>query len=136
LRANLSAASFASVPELAKKTRSAKEQETSVAASCAAGAVWYRLLVCASSAACDASAVCQPMSLWPRQLTAMPEVKSRYSFPDSRIEKTASPPETGRRAFRVVQQAALAVREDNLRARVRLHNAASIVRLFTGVSRS
>jgi hypothetical protein len=41
-RANLKAPSFASAPELQKKTRSAKDDATSLSASCSPGAVRKR----------------------------------------------------------------------------------------------
>ena len=80
MRVNLIAASFASVPELLKNTRSAKLLSTSVRARCAPGALRYRLLTWQSSAACADSALCHPKSLCPKAFTAMPAVKSRYAL--------------------------------------------------------
>jgi len=80
LRANLMAASLASVPELAKNTRSANDVSTSVRASAGPGSLRYRLLTWHSLPACSRSASCHPWSLWPSTFTAMPAVKSRYGL--------------------------------------------------------
>ncbi|GFH11130.1 hypothetical protein HaLaN_06573 [Haematococcus lacustris] len=45
------------------------------------GAVWYRLLVCASLSACSTKAEAQRGSLCPSAFTAMPAAKSMYSRP-------------------------------------------------------
>ena len=139
LRANLMAASLASVPLLQKNTRSAKLFSTRLRARRAPGTVRNRLLVWHSRPAWSRRARCQPSSLWPSAFTAMPAVKSRYALSEAakaggcegmQGKVGTQPQATGDappRTVRVVQHAALAPREDDRRAGVGVHHILLVV---------
>ena len=77
LRANLSAPSLASVPELAKKTLEKwRELSTSWRASRSGSHVCRMFDTCCTLAACCAMTPATPASEWPSAFTAMPPKKS------------------------------------------------------------
>jgi hypothetical protein len=77
-RTSLSAASFASVPELQKNTRaSARSRASSFSASRTAGSCTNRLLVCAILPTWAVTAPTMAGWAWPRAETATPPIRSR-----------------------------------------------------------
>lgn len=141
LRANLMAASLASVPLLQKNTRSAKLLSTRLRARRAAGAVRNRLLVWHSRPAWSRRARCHPSSLWPSAFTAMPAVKSRYALSAAVKAQGASGapcgvgtqphagPANPTRTVGVIQHAALAPDKDHRRAGVGVDDVLLVVAL-------
>src|SRR5215813_9890168 len=81
LRASLMAVSLASAPELPKNTRSAKECSQRSWASCACWGMWKIFDTWRRVAACSRSVPTTLGWLWPRAVTEMPPVKSRYILP-------------------------------------------------------
>jgi hypothetical protein len=100
LRTSFRAASFASAPELQKKTDEPNDRSTSRSASRFIGAFQYRFETCISRPACSWTAATTRGWQWPVLQTATPDRKSRYSTPS---ESTSTHPEpdansTGKRA--------------------------------------
>jgi hypothetical protein len=91
LRTSLSAASFASAPELQKNTVEPNERAVSRSASRTIGAFQKRLETCMSRAACSWIAATTCGWQWPVLQTAMPERKSRYSVPSTSTRTQPSP---------------------------------------------
>ncbi len=83
-RVSLSAASLASVPELAKKTLpSAPRSDRSRSASATCGSVAKKLDTCPSVESCSVTADTSAGCAWPSAFTAIPPSRSRYSRPSA-----------------------------------------------------
>ena len=95
-RASLNAASFASVPELAKNTRPPRVPAGSSSASSRSarrtvGSFMTRLLVCPSTATWALTAPTTAGCACPSALTAIPATRSRYSRPASSQTRVPRP---------------------------------------------
>ena len=87
----MSAASFASAPELQKNTRSAKVCAVSRAASRSAGSLVNQFETCQSFLACSSSARTIAGWQWPSAVTATPLAKSMYIRPSWSQTREPSP---------------------------------------------
>ena len=83
--------SIASVPELVKKTLSAKVLSTSDLANFSWFSTLYRLEVCHKFLACSIKTLTNFSLQWPKMFTAIPEVQSKNLRPSLEYSHIPSP---------------------------------------------